>query len=33
MDRIEGVFIGTAVTSFLVMLGAIVWMALGLTPG
>lgn len=29
MDRVERVFIGTAVTSFLVMLGAIVWMALG----
>lgn len=29
MDRVERFFIGTAITGFLVMLGAIVWMTLG----
>jgi len=28
MDRVEKVFVGTAITGFLIMLGAIIWMML-----
>jgi hypothetical protein len=29
MDRVEQAFVATAITGFLVMLGAIVWMMMG----
>jgi hypothetical protein len=29
MDRVEQAFIATAITGFLVMMGAIVWMMMG----
>jgi hypothetical protein len=29
MDRIEQAFVATAITGFLVMMGAIVWMMMG----
>jgi len=28
MDRVEKVFVGTAITGFVIMLGAIIWMML-----
>jgi hypothetical protein len=28
MDRVEMIFVGTAITGFLIMLGAIIWMML-----
>lgn len=28
MDRVEKVFVGTAITGFLIMLGAMIWMTL-----
>jgi hypothetical protein len=28
MDRVEKVFVGTAITGFVIMLGAVIWMML-----
>jgi len=33
MDRVEQAFVATAITGFLVMMAAIVWMMMGWWPG